>query len=64
MGEPDDVVGECNAHCYIADNFGDNHATMRCALPAGHEGQHCEKFTKMDEGACVVLWERDGRTDR
>ena len=63
LGEPDDVPGDCNARLYIADNFGDNHATMRCQLPEGHEGQHRESFTKMDEGACIVQWERDGRHD-
>lgn len=29
-GEPEDVDGECNARLYIGDNYGDNHATMRC----------------------------------
>jgi hypothetical protein len=35
-GPPEDVSGECNAHLYI----GDNHATMRCRLPANHDGPH------------------------
>ena len=61
MGEPPDTPGECNAHCYIADNFGDNHATMRCQLPKGHAGPHREVFTKMDAGGCVMTWERDER---
>jgi hypothetical protein len=43
-GEPNDVAGECNARTYIGDNFGDNHGTMRCQLPKGHEGKHEETF--------------------
>jgi len=39
-GEPEDVAGQCNAHLYIEDNFGDNHATMRCQLALGHAGKH------------------------
>lgn len=58
MGEPDDVDGECNAHLYIADNFSDNHATMRCELRRGHTGKHQETFRS---NTCVVLWEEDER---
>lgn len=41
---PEDVAGECNAHLYIGDDFGDNYATMRCQLPLGHSGPHREEF--------------------
>lgn len=58
MGEPNDVPGECNAHLYIGDNFGDNHATMRCQLPHGHEGRHQEVFRY---GTVEVTWENDER---
>ena len=58
MGEPSDVAGECNAHLYIGDNFGDNHATMRCQRPAGHEGEHMERFRGGDARA---LWLTDER---
>lgn len=65
MGEPPDVDGECNAHCYLGDNFGDNHATMRCQLPKGHEGVHREEFEReVPDGQpsrCVMTWERDER---
>lgn len=60
-GEPIDVLGECNAHLYIGDNFGDNHATMRCKLPKGHEGEHKEEYLSGGEPV-VVIWlenERD-----
>jgi hypothetical protein len=50
FGEPLDVAGQCNAWLHIADNFGDNHATMRCQLPPGHEGEHTEEWTAMPEG--------------
>lgn len=55
FGEPDDVAGECNAHLYVGDNFGDNHATMRCRLPAGHEGDHREVWR---DGMVVLTWAR------
>lgn len=43
FGEPEDVEGECNALLYLADNFGDNHTTIRCQLMNGHEGSHEER---------------------
>lgn len=39
---PQDVDGECNAHYYLGDDFGDNCCTMRCSLPKGHEDLHKE----------------------
>jgi hypothetical protein len=60
FGEPKDVEGECNSHLYIADNYGDNHATMRCGLPKGHKGPHCEEFERKG-GKVVVTWENDER---
>ena len=57
-GEPDDVPGQCNAHLYVADNFGDNHATLRCQLPKGHPANHVESFSGR---AVVVQWEKDER---
>jgi hypothetical protein len=63
FGEPLDVDGECNARLHIADNFGDNHATMRCQLPPGHEGEHKEEWTAMPEGNTrCVTWTGDDRT--
>ena len=58
MGEPSDVKGECNAHLYIGDNFGDNHATMRCQLEPGHSSPHEETFRG---GSVKVTWEEDER---
>ena len=60
FGKPKDVDGECNAHCYIADDYGDNSATMRCALPVGHEGLHREVFRN---GGCVLTWKNDERRE-
>jgi hypothetical protein len=58
FGEPENVPGECNAHLYIADNYGDNHATMRCQLSEDHEGLHKETF--QCQGTDVtVTWEID-----
>jgi len=53
MGEPEDIAGECNAHLHIGDNYGDNHATMRCQLEAGHQGDHQETWRG---GTAVVRW--------
>lgn len=57
MGEPKDVEGKCNARLFIADNWGDNHATMLCSLAAKHPGlPHCEDF-----GRGRVEWAEDER---
>jgi hypothetical protein len=62
FGEPQDTEGECNSHLYIGDNFGDNHATIRCQLPSGHEGPHTEWFYRGD-GKVVITWEKDEREE-
>lgn len=59
-GEPEDKPGECNGRLIIADNHGDNHATMRCQLEPGHEGLHQEAY-KSGGGRVVVTWEKDER---
>lgn len=58
-GEPNDVDGQCNAHLFIGDNMGDNHATMRCQLSPGHEGLHEESFSKNDDNPVVVTWAKN-----
>lgn len=64
MGEPEDVEGNCNARLFIGDNYGDNHATMRCQLKPGHDGQHCETYHQGWRGGTVtVCWERDERDE-
>ena len=61
MGTPDDVSGECNAHLYIADDYGDNHATMRCSLEEGHDGPHREEFSRGGDEPVTVEWHVDER---
>lgn len=56
-----DVPGQCNAHLYIGDDFGDNSATIRCQLPFGHEGAHIEKFSRGEGAAVTVTWDKDER---
>jgi len=56
MGEPEDVEGQCNARLFIGDNYGDNHATMRCQLEPGHEGDHEEKYGRPPQKV-TVRWE-------
>lgn len=57
-GRPDDVDGECNAHLYLGDDYGDNCSTMRCQLLKGHDGHHSETFRK---GTATITWEKDER---
>ena len=57
-GEPEDVPGECNARLSIADNYGDNHATIRCQLEPGHGGMHTESFRGR---RALVMWAEDER---
>ena len=45
-GPPEVVPGNCNAELHIGDDFGDNRCTMRCKLPAGHEGLHKEEYMR------------------
>lgn len=60
MGEPMDVEGECNARLYIGDNYGDNHATMRCRLRPDHKGEpHKETYDGGTAGQVTVTWEND-----
>jgi hypothetical protein len=64
FGEPKDVEGECNAHLYIGDNFGDSHATMRCQLPKGHLDFHREEYGQGNvfyKSGVGVLWLEDQR---
>lgn len=62
LGEPEDKPGECNARLTIADNHGDNHATMRCQLEPGHPGLHREVYQSAEGGGrVVVVWEKDQR---
>lgn len=60
MGEPEDVAGECNARLFIADNYGDNHATMRCQRHPEHLGNHVEEFDRGGHPARIE-WEQDER---
>lgn len=62
FGEPEDIDGECNAHLYIGDNFGDNHATMRCQLEPGHDGPHKEEFER-NRKPVIVTWYFDEREE-
>lgn len=59
-GEPEDVEGQCNARLFVADTWGDNHATMRCQKAPGHKGLHRELYGQ--PGARVAVhWEKDAR---
>jgi len=62
-GEPKDVAGKCNARLEIGDNFGDNHATMRCQLEPGHRGNHRETYKTRSAGEVTVEWEKDERKE-
>lgn len=62
FGPPDDVDGECNAHLYIGDDYGDNHATMRCQLKPGHEGPHQEVYKSHGEDV-IITWVVDEKEE-
>lgn len=59
-GEPADLADACNARLWIADDYGDNHATMRCQREPLHEGLHQETF-KRGEHPVTITWELDER---
>jgi hypothetical protein len=59
-GEPTDVDGECNARLFIADNYGDNSATIRCKLAPDHEGLHQKQFDRAG-GPVTITWAADER---
>ena len=56
------VEGECNARLYLGDDYGDNVCTIRCRLPAGHDGPHREEF-KRGGKPVVITWEVDERDE-
>ena len=60
FGEPEDTEDECNARLFIADNYGDGTATMRCQLPLGHVGLHQEQFDRKG-GPVTITWTADER---
>jgi hypothetical protein len=62
FGEPKDVDGECNARLFLADNYGDNHCTIRCQLSPNHEGPHEENFKQRGKPA-KITWEVDEREE-
>jgi hypothetical protein len=60
----------CKAQLYIADNYCDNHASMRCQRRRGHKGKHRERFFRstgrFDEidfppknNEIIVRWDKD-----
>lgn len=61
MGEPDDVAGECNARAFVADNYGDNHTTFRCQLPAGHTDLMHEEVWGAEVNLKRMQWRKDER---
>ena len=58
--ESTDVEGECNARLFISDDYGDNSATIRCQLAAGHDGLHQEQYERKG-GAVTITWAVDER---
>lgn len=63
FGKLEDTKGECNARLYIADDYGDNHVTMRCSLSPNHDGPHCEEFARGGGHLVKVTWEKDERDE-
>lgn len=59
--EVQDVKGECNIRLSIADDYGDNSATMRCSLSKDHEGSHIERYNSFGKKV-TVSWEVIAKT--
>jgi len=57
-GPQKDVDGQCNDRLEIADDWGDNGATMRCQLKPGHDGPHREAYKGDCGDDVVVKWSR------
>lgn len=54
-----DEPGKCNHTIAI----GDNECTMKCELPAGHDGQHLEEFT-LYERSVRTYWDKRPEDDK
>lgn len=53
-------ANQCNACVFIADDYGDNSATLHCQLAPGHDGIHREEFERKG-GLVTVTWAADER---
>lgn len=51
---------KCKAELHIADDQGDNHATMTCGLEVDHFGPHQECYPKAGHHV-LVIWYCDDR---
>lgn len=58
-----DIEGNCNAHLYLADDYGDNECTIVCQLKQNHDGDHEEKFLRKNK-VVKITWVIDEREDR
>lgn len=57
-----DQSNQCNARLYLADDCGDNHATIRCHLFPGHGGPHSESFERLhNHNKVAIMWTVDER---
>ncbi len=52
------AVKNCNRHMSIADDMGDNEASIRCQLPRGHKGPHQEQYTSDSYGTVTITFEK------
>ncbi|WP_163056785.1 hypothetical protein [Acidithiobacillus ferrooxidans] len=48
----------CNRRMSIADDMGDNEASIRCQLPRGHKGPHQEQHTSGSHGVVTITFEK------
>ena len=48
----------CNRRMSIADDMGDNEASIRCQLPRGHKGPHQEQYTSCSHGVVTITFEK------
>ena len=48
----------CNRRMSIADDMGDNEASIRCQLPRGHKGPHQEQYNSCSHGVVTITFEK------
>ena len=56
-------MNTCKAELHIGDDFGDNHATMKCQLEKDHGGCHIEKWNNNEGDLRLVSWHGDDRDE-
>ena len=57
----EELPPKCGAELHIADDHGDNEATLCCQLTPGHPGRHREQYCPFMGQEVAVEWFLDER---